>query len=57
MALCQGMESNLAAASDGGVSVVACQLRGLTAAEQIVKLAKVLTDFPVFKASSIMYLR
>jgi hypothetical protein len=57
MALCQGMESNLAGVSDGGVSIVACQLRGLTAAEHIIKFAKVLTDFPVFKASSIIYFR
>jgi len=51
MALCKGMELKLAADSDGGASVVACQLRALTAATQIVKLAKALTEFPIFKAS------
>ncbi|KAM0147079.1 hypothetical protein ACHAPG_010804 [Botrytis cinerea] len=51
MALCKGMELKLAADSDGGASVVAYQLRALTAAAQIVKLAKALTEFPIFKAS------
>ncbi|TVY17314.1 Citrinin biosynthesis transcriptional activator ctnR [Lachnellula arida] len=55
MALCKGMEVKLAADSDGGTSVVACQLRALTAATQIVKFAKALTGFPIFKASSALF--
>ena len=51
IALCKGMELKLGADSDGGASIVACQLRALTAATQIVKLAKALTEFPVFKVS------
>lgn len=51
MALCKMMESTQATRFDGDTFTMACQSRVLTAASQIVDIAKALTEFPYFKVS------